>query len=134
MDNSFNYPPKEFISTYSKNNEFFLLWMLLNNEFNTWSSDNFSKKYGINLPKLNFAIIRIVEDSIYPIKLFKLEIEKDINYFFQVNEKLEKIFRAIVEDHIAKSTYLYDLSAEEFDRAIKLNKKNWFIYQNYIRI
>ncbi|MDX1798896.1 MAG: hypothetical protein R3255_09640, partial [Candidatus Lokiarchaeia archaeon] len=51
-----------------------------------------------------------MEDSIYPIKIFKLEIENVNNYYFQGNEKLEKILSAIVEEHIAKSTYLYNLS------------------------
>ncbi len=90
-----------------------LLFLSLNhpNQFpNHISPETFSEKYDINLTKLKFAVIRIIEDTIYPTKFFKLEVEKDINYYFQVNEKLEKILNAIVEEHVAKSTYLSNLS------------------------
>ncbi|MDX1798895.1 MAG: hypothetical protein R3255_09635 [Candidatus Lokiarchaeia archaeon] len=37
MEKSVNYPPKELLSSFIKNNEFLLLWMLNNNEYSTWS-------------------------------------------------------------------------------------------------
>ncbi len=37
MVKSINYPPKELIGSYKKNNEFLILWMLNNNESSTWS-------------------------------------------------------------------------------------------------
>jgi len=76
------------------------------------SPKEFSKEYGINETKLNFTVLRIVEDTIYPIKFFKLEYENDIDYYFQANEKLEKILNAIVEEQVAKFTYLYNLSED----------------------
>lgn len=101
-----------------------LLFLSLNHpsEYpNCISSEEFSKNYNINLTKLNFALIRILEDSIYPTRIFKLEIEKDLNYYFQVNEKLEKFLRAVVEEHIAKSTYLYNLSEITAEKSFSLN-------------
>lgn len=90
-----------------------LLFLSINhpNKFPDYiSPKDFSEKYGINETKLNFAVLRIVEDTIYPIKFFKLELENNVNYYFQVNEKLEKILNAIVEEQVAKFTYLYNLS------------------------
>lgn len=92
-----------------------LLFLSINhpNEFpHHISPEDFSKKYDISLIKLNFTILRIVEEDIYPVKFFKLEVEKDKNYFFQANEKLERMLNAIVEEHIAKFTYLHNLYEE----------------------
>jgi len=92
-----------------------LLFLSLNhpNEFSHYiSPQDFSKKYDISLIKLNFTILRIVEEDIYPVKFFKLEVENDKNYYFQANEKLERMLNAIVEEHIAKLTYLYNLYEE----------------------
>ena len=50
--------------------------------------------------------MEIVEKEIYPIKFFTLKTEDDKVYYFQVNEKLEKILSALVEDYITKYTYL----------------------------
>ncbi|MFX1489080.1 MAG: tetratricopeptide repeat protein [Promethearchaeota archaeon] len=101
-----------------------LLFLSLNHpkEFpNYISPEDFSEKYNINLTKLNFAILRIVKDSIYPIRIFKLEIGNGNNYYFQGNEKLEKILRAIVEEHFAKSTYLYNLSETTLKESYIIN-------------
>ncbi len=112
--------------TFDKEEDFqkVLLFLSLNhpNEFpNSVSPGVFSNKYNLNLTKLNFAILRIVDDSIYQIKLFKLETENDVNYYFHFNSKIEKILRAIVEDYIAKSTYLYDLSGKAPKKSPGLN-------------
>ncbi|MFX1410763.1 MAG: hypothetical protein ACFFA6_10440 [Promethearchaeota archaeon] len=93
-----------------------LLFLSLNhpNEFpNFISPEDFSKKYHINHVKLNFIILRIVDENIYPIKFFKLELENDQSYYFQANEKLERMLNAIVEEHVAKFTYLHNLYEED---------------------
>jgi len=72
----------------------------------------FSKKYDINLVKLKFVILRIVEENIFPIKFFKLGLNDDKYYYLQVNEKLERMLNAIVEDHITKFSYLNNLYEE----------------------
>ncbi|MFW9826432.1 MAG: hypothetical protein ACFFEY_02310 [Candidatus Thorarchaeota archaeon] len=90
-----------------------ILFLSMNhpNEFpNYISPKDFSEKYKINLTKLNFTILRIVEDNVYSTKFFRLEFKDGINYYFQSNEKLEKILNAIVEEHVFKLTYLYNLS------------------------
>ena len=73
------------------------------------SSENFSKNYNLSHVKLNFIILRIVEEDIFPIKFFKLEQNKNEIYYFQENEKLERMLNAIVEDHITKFSYLNNL-------------------------
>ncbi|MHA2394106.1 MAG: hypothetical protein ACXAEX_19395 [Promethearchaeota archaeon] len=74
------------------------------------SPEEFSEKYGINLIKLKFVILRIVEENIFPIQFFKLETADGKIFYFQANQKLEQMLSAIVEDHITKFTYLNDLS------------------------
>ncbi|MFX0040976.1 MAG: tetratricopeptide repeat protein [Promethearchaeota archaeon] len=101
-----------------------LLFLSLNhpNEFpNFIYPEDFSEEYGINLTKLKFALIRIVEDTIYSTKFFKLNVEKEKNYYFQANEKIEKILNAIVEEHVAKSTYLSNLSEMAPNETYELN-------------
>jgi len=80
------------------------------------SSKDFSKDYNINHVKLKFIILRIVEEDIFPIKFFKLEQNENEIYYFQENEKLERMLNAIVEEHITKFSYLnnlYDATAYE---------------------
>ncbi|NVM36823.1 MAG: hypothetical protein HWN81_14600 [Candidatus Lokiarchaeota archaeon] len=76
------------------------------------SPEEFSKKYNINLVKLNFVILRIVEENIFPIKFFKIESANGKIFYFQVNEKLERMLNAIVEDNITKFSYLNNLYEE----------------------
>ncbi|MFX1316377.1 MAG: tetratricopeptide repeat protein [Promethearchaeota archaeon] len=93
-----------------------LLFLSLNhpNEFpNFISTKDFSKKYNINQVKLEFILLRIIDENIYPAKFFKLELEKNQNYYFQANEKLERMLNAIVEEHVAKFTYLHNLYEED---------------------
>ncbi|UCC20295.1 MAG: tetratricopeptide repeat protein, partial [Promethearchaeota archaeon] len=73
------------------------------------SPEDFSKKYDINLLELKFNIRQIVEKNIYSTKFFNLEYEEDKFYYFQANEKIEKVLSAITEDHITKFTYLNKL-------------------------
>ncbi|MFX0105176.1 MAG: hypothetical protein ACFE75_06770 [Candidatus Hodarchaeota archaeon] len=76
------------------------------------SPEEFSKKYDINPVKLNFVILRIVDENIFPIKFFKLELTDGKIFYFQANEKLERMLNAIVEDHITKFSYLNNLYEE----------------------
>jgi tetratricopeptide (TPR) repeat protein/Mn-dependent DtxR family transcriptional regulator len=92
-----------------------LLYLSINhpNQYpNYISPEKFSQKYNINLIKLKFALLRIVDEGIYPIKFFKINIAPDQYYYFQVNEKLEKMLNAIVENHITRFTYLSHLYEE----------------------
>ncbi|MFX0044057.1 MAG: tetratricopeptide repeat protein [Candidatus Hodarchaeota archaeon] len=77
---------------------------------------DFSNTYGIKSSKLEYYIDEIVENNIYPIKFFKLRVAPDKNYYFQENEKLETMLRAITENHISKFTYLNKL----FSRSVNL--------------
>jgi len=76
------------------------------------SPEEFSKKYDIKLIKLNFVILRIVEDNIFPIKFFTLELGDSKKYYLQVNEKLERMLNVIVEDQVTKFTYLNNLDED----------------------
>jgi tetratricopeptide (TPR) repeat protein len=89
-----------------------LLYLAMNhpNQYSNYTSpDDFSRDYGLNPVKLNFILLRIVEENIFPIKFFKLEQDEDEIYYFQANEKLERMLNAIVEDHVTKFSYLNNL-------------------------
>ncbi|MFW9877740.1 MAG: tetratricopeptide repeat protein [Candidatus Thorarchaeota archaeon] len=81
------------------------------------SKKEFSKRYGIKESKLEYYVDEIVENNIFPIKFFKIVESPGVTFYFQENEKLEIMLRAITEDHITKITYLDKL----FSRPI--NKK-----------
>jgi tetratricopeptide (TPR) repeat protein len=74
------------------------------------SPEEFSKQFDINLIKLKFVILRIVEENIFPLKFFKLEMVNGKIFYFQANQKLEHMLSAIVDDRITKFTYLINLS------------------------
>ncbi|MFX1523018.1 MAG: tetratricopeptide repeat protein [Promethearchaeota archaeon] len=73
------------------------------------SPENFSKEYGIDKLDLEFNIRKIVEKNVYSIKFFQLFADEEKVYYFQANEKIEKVLSAITEDHITKFTYLNKL-------------------------
>jgi tetratricopeptide (TPR) repeat protein len=73
------------------------------------SPEDFSEKYDINLLELKFNIRQIVEKDVYKTKFFRLNFDDDKIYYFQANEKIEKVLSAITEDHITKFTYLNKL-------------------------
>ncbi|MFX0104593.1 MAG: hypothetical protein ACFE75_03770 [Candidatus Hodarchaeota archaeon] len=73
------------------------------------SPDEFSKKYEIKQITLDYYIDEIVENQIYPVKFFKLEVSPEKYYYFQSNEKIEMMLRVITEEHITKLTYLKKL-------------------------
>ncbi len=80
------------------------------------STEKFAKKYGLELVVLEFHVLQIIEKKIFPIKFFKLEGEIDEIYYFQANEKLERMLNAVVEEHITKFTYLNKLYEENKDK------------------
>ncbi|MHA1234914.1 MAG: tetratricopeptide repeat protein [Promethearchaeota archaeon] len=84
------------------------------------STKKFANKYGLELVVLEFHVLQIVERKIFPIKFFKLEGKNDEVYFFQANEKLERMLNAVVEEHITKFTYLNKLYEEEKDKTYSI--------------
>ena len=86
------------------------------------SPEDFSKVYGIKESKLEYYIYEIVENNIYSIKFFKLKVSPDIDYYFQENETLELMLRAITENYITKITYLNRLFLRAFDVNIIQNQ------------
>ncbi|HEA71167.1 MAG TPA: hypothetical protein ENH98_04480, partial [archaeon] len=79
------------------------------------SQEKFSNKYQIKESKLEYYIDEIVENNIFPIKFFKFSMPPDMDFYFQENERLEIILRAITEDHITRLTYLNKLFSRTLD-------------------
>ncbi|MFW9781558.1 MAG: tetratricopeptide repeat protein [Candidatus Heimdallarchaeota archaeon] len=79
------------------------------------SKDEFSKTYKIKNSKLEYYIDEIVDNNIYPIKFFKLFVPPDKYYYFQEDETLEVMLRAITVDHITRRTYLNKLFSRNLD-------------------
>ncbi|MFW9972109.1 MAG: tetratricopeptide repeat protein [Candidatus Odinarchaeota archaeon] len=77
------------------------------------SLENFSRLYKIEKKILDFWIDEIVGGKLYGVKFFKLEVPPDINYFFEYDEKLEKIFRAITVEYITKNKFLQKFGRSE---------------------
>ncbi|MFW9942975.1 MAG: tetratricopeptide repeat protein [Candidatus Thorarchaeota archaeon] len=80
------------------------------------SFEDFSSYYTIKKRILYFWVNEIVESDLYDLKFFKLEFSPDKYYYFHLDGKLEKILRAITEEHIATNKYL-----EKFGRSGRLN-------------
>ncbi len=80
------------------------------------SFEDFSRYYTIEKRILYFWVNEIVESDLYDLKFFKLEFSPDKYYYFHSDGKLEKILRAITEEHIATNKYL-----EKFGRSGSLN-------------
>ena len=85
------------------------------------SVEEFSKTYGIKESKLKYYIDEIVENQIFPIKFFKLALSPDEYYYFQENERVEIMLRAITEDYITKFTYLSKLFSRSLDLRVTIN-------------
>ncbi|MHA1933276.1 MAG: tetratricopeptide repeat protein, partial [Promethearchaeota archaeon] len=80
------------------------------------SFEDFSRDYTIKKRILYFWVNEIIESNLYDLKFFKLELSPEKFYFFHSDGKLEKILRAITEEHIATDKYL-----EKFGRSATLN-------------
>ena len=74
--------------------------------------EEFAEKYDIKETKLSYYVDEIVENQIYPIKFFKLLLPNGSIYYFQENETLEMMLRAITEKFIKKFTYLSQLKSK----------------------
>jgi Mn-dependent DtxR family transcriptional regulator len=101
-----------------------LLFLSMNhpNQYpNYVSMEDFSNTYGINQSKLEYYIYEIVENQIFPIKFFKLIVPPNEYYYFQENERVEIMLRAITEDHITKFTYLSKLFSRSIDLHATIN-------------
>ena len=86
-----------------------LLYLSINhpdNYPNYITAEDFALEYDIKLTTLHFFAEKIVEDKLYAIKFFKLEVNDKITYFIQAEERLEKMLSVIIEDYIRKFTYL----------------------------
>ena len=70
------------------------------------SLEEFSRFYKIEKRMLDFWVNEIVESDLYDLQFFKLDISPNKYYYFHFDEKLEKILRAITEEHIATNKYL----------------------------
>ena len=73
------------------------------------TTKHFALEYDIKLTTLTFFIEKIVEDNIYPIHFFKLNLNDEYIYYIQTEERLEKMLNVIIEDYIRKFTYLSKL-------------------------
>ncbi|MHA2287307.1 MAG: tetratricopeptide repeat protein [Promethearchaeota archaeon] len=118
LSNKLNLPYEKVESTLDSEESYdkVLLYLSINHpdRFPEYiSPEAFSKKYDLNLVKLNFVILRIVEENIFPVKFFKLDLENEKTYYFQAHERLERMLDVIVEDHITKFTYLNSLEEIE---------------------
>ncbi len=86
------------------------------------STEEFSTEYEIEIETLNYYVLEIVDKQFLQIKFFKLTIPPDSHYYFQENERLEIILRAITEDYITKYTYLNKLFSRTVDLTSTINQ------------
>jgi len=106
------------VNTILKNEEDFhkiLLFLSINHpDFypDYLSFEDFSRFFDIKKRILDFWVNEIVESDLYDLKFFKLDVSPDKHYYFHSNGKLEKILRAITEEHIETNKYL-----EKFGRS-----------------
>jgi len=80
-----------------------LLYLSMNhpNQYPAYiSTEDFSRRYDIDKLDLEFNIRKITEKNVYPTKFFKLVPDGNRVYFFQANEKIEKVLSAITEETI----------------------------------
>ncbi|MFW9875733.1 MAG: hypothetical protein ACFFG0_21735 [Candidatus Thorarchaeota archaeon] len=84
-----------------------------NNYPNFISLEEFSRIYQIEKKVLDFWLDEILRGKLYEIKFFRLEVPSSLYYYFEYNEKLEKILRAITVDYITKSKFLQKFGRSE---------------------
>ncbi|HUW90132.1 MAG TPA: hypothetical protein VMV43_06380, partial [Candidatus Nanopelagicaceae bacterium] len=77
------------------------------------SFDDFSRYYHIRKKTLDFWVDEIVESNLFNLTFFKLKVFPDMCYYFRSGEKLERMLRAITEDHITKYTFLEKFGKSE---------------------
>ena len=69
----------------------------------------FAREYKIEERILNYYIPEIVENDLYPIKFFVLNVDGGKVYYFRSEDEFERNLRTIVDDCITKLTYLNKL-------------------------
>ena len=84
-----------------------------NNYPNYISFEEFSVLYQIKKKNLDFWVDEIVEGDLYETKFFRLDVPPDKHYFFQSDEKLEKMLQAITEEYIKKNKYMQKFGGSE---------------------
>ena len=82
--------------------------------------EEFSRLYEIDSRDLDYYLKEIVENESFGKKIFKIEDEFGRTYYFQSDDKLEKILRTIVEEHITMANYLRSFQNGEKDETISL--------------
>jgi len=118
------------IKNVLKNEEDFhkiLLFLSINhpNEYPDYiSTEKFSKKYEIKKTTLDYYTDEIIENQIFPVKFFKLEVLPDKFYYFQSDEKVEMLLRVVTEEHITKFTYLNKLFENSSKITLPLDMKS----------
>ncbi len=111
-----DYSKVSMILTDEKDFHKILLFISLNHPSyypNYISLEQFSNLYQIKKKILDFWIDEILSGDIYDIKIHRLEVPPDRYYFFESNEKLEKMLRAITEDYITKNKFLQKFGSSE---------------------
>ena len=86
-----------------------LLFLALNHpsrHFDLITAEQFAMSYEIKKVILDFHIMQIVDKKIFPTKFFQLQVDDEKSAYFQEHGRFEKILRAMVEDYVAKLTYL----------------------------
>lgn len=104
-----DYSKVSMILTNEKDFHKILLYLAINHpDFypNFISIEEFSKLYQIKQKVLDFWIDEIISGKIYDIKIHHLKVPPDKYYFFESDEKLEKILRAITVNRITKHKFL----------------------------
>ncbi|MFX0178444.1 MAG: tetratricopeptide repeat protein, partial [Candidatus Hodarchaeota archaeon] len=76
------------------------------------STKDFATDYDIEESTIIHLLLKIVKNEIFSLKIFELELDDNKSYYFLSNERLEKMLRAVVDDHITKFTYLNNLNEE----------------------
>ncbi|MFW9952795.1 MAG: hypothetical protein ACFFKA_21955, partial [Candidatus Thorarchaeota archaeon] len=69
----------------------------------------FAREYNVEERILNYYIPEIVDNELYPIKFFKLNVEGGKTYYFRSDDDFERNLRTMVDDCITKLTYLNKL-------------------------
>ncbi|MHA2287889.1 MAG: tetratricopeptide repeat protein [Promethearchaeota archaeon] len=98
-----------------------LLFLSINhpdNYPNHLTPQEFALKYNIKLTTLKFFVEKIVEDELYAIRFFKLNVDNKYTYYIQTEERLEKILSVIIEDYIRKFTYLSKFQTKNGDQTL----------------
>lgn len=77
------------------------------------SPKEFSESFDIDIHKLNYFLLEIIDNQLFQIKFFKLDDLQGRMYYFQQGETIEKILNAFVEKYITKFTYLNKIHNNE---------------------